>query len=162
MTDHPADLAASLADLGHPLDERSDHAALAAGWLSDPATTRGIARGLAELLRDDRPDRVVVWESPADAILGFLVAEELACTAVRARDADGLADVDGDIGTGDRLVLVTSRVDTTTPIQAVRALAAAHGATLVSTGTVTVAADLPAELSALRALVPTTEGDTDE
>lgn len=74
--------------------------------LADPAGVEELGRELAEPLRQARPGRVLIGEDTDDIQLGHVLARELGCTLVRAVDADGLLELDGDLGAGDRVAIV--------------------------------------------------------
>jgi len=88
----------------------------------DPSAVEQLGVALADRLRDCRPNRVVVWDDPENAVLGHIVARELGTTVIRAMDAQGGIDYDGTLQDGDRIVVVAVAYRHEAPLGAMLAL----------------------------------------
>lgn len=102
--------------------------------LHDPEGAEQLGHGLAQALREFHPTRLLIWQEPADIVLGYIVARKLGIPAIRSYDLDGLVAVDGTFGDGGRLVLVADAFREAEPVRAMCALARQQGHEVVAVG----------------------------
>ncbi|MPZ87421.1 MAG: hypothetical protein GEU81_04970 [Nitriliruptorales bacterium] len=106
------------------------------GWpiydgLRDPAGAEELATELAERVADLQPTLVMLWEPPEDVLLGHILARELGIRAVRCFDADGLVSCAGDVGAGERVLVVADAFRDEHSLQAMVSLVAQRGSSVV-------------------------------
>lgn len=102
---------------------------------ADPEGAQRLGRLLADRLSGIAPTVVVVWQDVEDVVLGFLVARSLGTSMVRARDAEGIVEMCGQVAPGARAVVVTDLVREPSTIHALDGVVTQFGGTLVGIGT---------------------------
>lgn len=95
--------------------------------LPSPEATETLGRALAESLDAD----VVCYWDGDDLALAHVVARELGARLVQGLDAQGVAELEGEVNAGDRVVVVASLLRNKHHLLAVRAVVAARGGEVV-------------------------------
>lgn len=102
--------------------------------LHDPQGAELLGSELGGLLERFAPTRLLIWQDPADLVLGYVVARRLGVSAVRSYDLDGLVAFDGEFGTGARIALVADAFRDARSVRAMCALARQQGHEVAAAG----------------------------
>ncbi len=99
---------------------------------SNPQATYELGRSLAAEIAPLAPTRLVAWSGLDDAVLAFVVSQELGCPITLVWNDEGLLKSSPVLERGDRIVVVGESFRLEDSVNAVRLLAAHVGATVAS------------------------------
>lgn len=102
--------------------------------VGDPAAADAAGRALAAGIRDaaGAADVVAVWDHAEDAVLAHVVARELGARVVRGSDVEGILELDTEVPTAARAVVLSDAFRHGTALSPLAALLAHRGAEVVA------------------------------
>lgn len=100
--------------------------------LLDPKGSESLGTRLAQELRGSEPTSILIWQSPGDIVLAYIVSKELGIRAIRSYDLNGLVEFDGSFGGVGPVALVADAFREAEPVRAMCALAEQQGQQVVA------------------------------